>query len=368
MTNLTPCAVSRQVVLSDRSGTQTWTRYPPGRWRAENDPSASVQSRRVVWGAMIPRSGTSRDRSTLTSAPSIGRPFPSTTTPVTRPTESALAADAAAGATSSVAAAPGAAVSCPSGTAMDATDATAVARRRRRMGTGAPRRFGSVHPGGDRRLSGRTDRRGGRAKGCGGSRPAATPTRRQIGDSAAIWSHAAPRCGASGGTPPRPAPFPVLDGAPMTDQSPPVNDPADVPPAEQTSPPPPPATYSAYPAPPPGAVAAYGGATGPVGKVRSTGVCILLYIVTLGIYGWFWYYSVHREMKDHSGRGLGGGVALVLAIFVGIVMPYITSAEVGGLYEARGQQKPVSAATGLWAFPGVIIIVGPIIWFVKTNA
>ncbi|HSS67777.1 MAG TPA: DUF4234 domain-containing protein [Nocardioidaceae bacterium] len=160
----------------------------------------------------------------------------------------------------------------------------------------------------------------------------------------------------------------------MTDQNPPVNEPTGVPPvdqptemppAEQAPPPPaPPAPYAAYPPAPPGV--GYG-ATGQLGKVRGTGICILLYIVTLGIYGWFWYYNVHKEMKDHSGRGLGGGVALILAIFVGIVMPYINSSEVGGLYEARGQQKPVSAATGLWVFPGVLIIVGPIIWFVKTN-
>jgi hypothetical protein len=158
----------------------------------------------------------------------------------------------------------------------------------------------------------------------------------------------------------------------MTEQNPPVGDPGNPPQDQQGSQPPPPpppvpapAPYGTYPSAPPGAM--YGGG-GAVGKIRGTGICILLYIVTLGIYGWFWYYNVHKEMKDHSGRGLGGGVALILAIFVGIVMPYITSAEAGGLYEARGQQKPVSGATGLWAFPGVFIIVGPIVWFVKTNA
>jgi Domain of unknown function (DUF4234) len=158
----------------------------------------------------------------------------------------------------------------------------------------------------------------------------------------------------------------------MTDQNPPADDASSPPaagPADQTSaPPPPPApAYPAYPPAPAGMPAVAYGGTGQLGKVRSTGICILLYIVTLGIYGWYWYYSVHTEMKNHSGRGMGGGVALVLAIFIGIVMPYITSAEVGGLYEARGQQKPVSAATGLWAFPGALILVGPIIWFVKTN-
>ena len=124
----------------------------------------------------------------------------------------------------------------------------------------------------------------------------------------------------------------------------------------------------------PGPVAPYGGGApspygaGPIGKVRPTGVCILLSIVTLGIYSLVWYYSTHEEMKKHTGTGLGGGVALLLSLFVGIVMPYITSSEVGGLYERRGQRPPVSGVTGLWYFPGIFLFfIGPIVWFVKTN-
>ena len=106
---------------------------------------------------------------------------------------------------------------------------------------------------------------------------------------------------------------------------------------------------------------------GPIGKTRGTGVSILLFIVTFGIYGIFWFYFVHDEMKWHKGTGIGGGIALLLAIFVGIAMPYLSSSETGELYERRGQAKPVSALTGLWYFPGVFILVGPIVWFVKTN-
>ena len=72
-------------------------------------------------------------------------------------------------------------------------------------------------------------------------------------------------------------------------------------------------------------------------------------------------------MKRHTGRGLGGGIALVLALFVGIVMPFFTSDEVGGMYALRGQPKPVSGITGLWYFPGVFLLVGPLVWFVQTN-
>ena len=74
-----------------------------------------------------------------------------------------------------------------------------------------------------------------------------------------------------------------------------------------------------------------------------------------------------RSPNNHSGQGLGGGLALLLAFFVGFVMPYLTSNEVGDLYERSGRSKPVSGLTGLWYFPGMLILIGPIVWFVKTN-
>ncbi len=144
------------------------------------------------------------------------------------------------------------------------------------------------------------------------------------------------------------------------------NDPA--PAAEQPDaiPPPPPPT-GAVPAP------AYAGQaatmpSGSIGTIRSTGTCILLTIVTLGFYSWYWYYKTHDEMQRHTGTGIGGPIALVLAILVGIVMPFLTSHEAGGLYERRGEAKPVSATTGLWfLLLGWFFLVGAIVWFVKTN-
>lgn len=138
---------------------------------------------------------------------------------------------------------------------------------------------------------------------------------------------------------------------------PPYGQPPQEPPAFPTAPPP-------FPAAPP---AGYAVAPGQIGTVRSTGICILLYFVTFGIYGLYWWYVTHEEMKRHSGQGLGGIVALLLAIFIGIVMPFITSAEVGELERRRGAAPRVSALTGLWYFPGALILVGPFIWFIKTN-
>jgi hypothetical protein len=33
-------------------------------------------------------------------------------------------------------------------------------------------------------------------------------------------------------------------------------------------------------------------------RVRSTGIVVLLHVVTLGFYNWFWYYKINRELRD----------------------------------------------------------------------
>jgi hypothetical protein len=103
---------------------------------------------------------------------------------------------------------------------------------------------------------------------------------------------------------------------------------------------------------------------GPLGRIRPTGIAILLCIVTIGIYTLVYYFKTHEEMKRHSGQGLGGGLALVIALIFGIASPFLLSSEVGNLYERAGRAKPVSGVTGLWL---LLPIAGPIVWFVKTN-
>ena len=132
-------------------------------------------------------------------------------------------------------------------------------------------------------------------------------------------------------------------------------------------PPPPPPGYAGQPMPGVPAYAQYARPMGPPGQLRPTGMTILLVIVTLGIWSFIYYYNAQEEMKRHSGEGLGGVLALVIALFFGIVSPFILSYEVGQLYVRRGQQPPVSALTALWFFPGMLILVGPFIWFVQTN-
>ena len=101
-----------------------------------------------------------------------------------------------------------------------------------------------------------------------------------------------------------------------------------------------------------------------VGKVRSPVSVILLSIVTLGIYSLYWQYATFKEMKDASGRGIGGGLGLLFAILLGIVNLFLLPSEVGELYSREGREKPVSGLTGFW---NLIPLVGWIIWVVKTQ-
>ncbi len=86
---------------------------------------------------------------------------------------------------------------------------------------------------------------------------------------------------------------------------------------------------------------------GQLGKVRSPWIVILLSIVTLGIYGIYWQYAMFKEMKDYSGQGIGGVLGLVLAIILSIVNIFVMPSEVGNLYAAEGQPKPVKGTDGL---------------------
>ena len=109
------------------------------------------------------------------------------------------------------------------------------------------------------------------------------------------------------------------------------------------------------------------GNTGPLGSPRGIGFGILLFIVTIGFYSWYWVFKTQEEIKQHSGEGIGGVVGLVIWILLSMVSAFVIPSEVGKMYTKDGQEPPVTGWTGLWLFPGAILIIPAIVWFVKVQ-
>ena len=103
-------------------------------------------------------------------------------------------------------------------------------------------------------------------------------------------------------------------------------------------------------------------ALGPLGKQRNGITVALLSIITLGIYWLVYVFKTAKEVKVHSGLGLGGPVQLILAIFVGIVTPFLLANDVKTARDAAGMPEKVSALTGFWSW---IPIAGLFIYPVK---
>lgn len=104
------------------------------------------------------------------------------------------------------------------------------------------------------------------------------------------------------------------------------------------------------------------GAQGPIGRPRGVAFVIVLSIVTFGIYHFYWVFKNFDEMQRHTGHGLGGVLALVVAILIDPVIWFVMPSEVGRMYREDGQVEPMTGWTGLWLF---LPIAGWFVWIIK---
>jgi hypothetical protein len=100
------------------------------------------------------------------------------------------------------------------------------------------------------------------------------------------------------------------------------------------------------------------------GKPRSIGICILLAFITFGIYPFYWVYRTHEELKSETGRGLGGGLGLLIAIFFFPAVYFLVPMEIAAAYEQARKKSPVETITGLWL---LLPMLGALIWFIKVQ-
>ena len=108
----------------------------------------------------------------------------------------------------------------------------------------------------------------------------------------------------------------------------------------------------------------------PLGKVRNPLTCILLTIITLGIYGVIWGFGVFQDLRDYRGKGWSGGLFLLFTLvpvvnLASIAVPWLLPSYIGNLYAEDGRSRPISGLHGCWIF---LPVVGHIIWFFSVNS
>ena len=107
--------------------------------------------------------------------------------------------------------------------------------------------------------------------------------------------------------------------------------------------------------------------TGALGQKRGIGFGILLFIITFGLYGWYWAFKTQEELKTRTGEGLGGVLGLVIWIVISPVSAFVIPSEIGKMVTRDGRTPTVSGWTGLWLFPFGVLIIPAIVWFVKVQ-
>ena len=97
-----------------------------------------------------------------------------------------------------------------------------------------------------------------------------------------------------------------------------------------------------------------------VGQQRGPGFVLVMYLVTLGIYGIYWIYKSFDEVRRYRGQGVGGLAGVLLALI--IVSTFLLPAYVGRMYSEDGKPNPVSGYTGFWV---LVPYAGTFIWLWK---
>ena len=101
------------------------------------------------------------------------------------------------------------------------------------------------------------------------------------------------------------------------------------------------------------------------GRRRSTGLTILLSIVTCGIWTWVWAFKNGDELKRWRNDGIGGVGYLLITIFVSPVTMFLMANEVEKGYREAGREPPITTLWGLWF---LLPIIGLFVWYIKIQS
>ncbi len=104
----------------------------------------------------------------------------------------------------------------------------------------------------------------------------------------------------------------------------------------------------------------YGGPDGPYShiKYRNMFVQVILFIITLGIYGIYWFYATYNEMTRANGKTEANGCLWTILLLIPIANLFAVWKHSMEYAEVVDQKYPGIAIFILW------LVFAPVVWFI----
>lgn len=104
-------------------------------------------------------------------------------------------------------------------------------------------------------------------------------------------------------------------------------------------------------------------------KKRNIAVCIILSIVTFGIYGLYWFVQITNDVNELAGpeKKTSGGAALLLTIVTCGIYGIYWAYKMGGLLDKAQTDRGMPAQNRAVVYLILELVIAPVGWILMQN-
>ena len=104
-------------------------------------------------------------------------------------------------------------------------------------------------------------------------------------------------------------------------------------------------------------------------KKRNIALCVILTIVTLGIYGLYWFVQITNDVNKLANpeKKTSGGAALLLTIITCNIYGFYWAYKMGGLLDKAQTDRGMPAQNRAVVYLILELVIAPVAWILMQN-
>ena len=104
-------------------------------------------------------------------------------------------------------------------------------------------------------------------------------------------------------------------------------------------------------------------------KKRNIALCVILTIVTLGIYGLYWFVQITNDVNKLANpeKKTSGGAALLLTIITCNIYGFYWAYKMGGLLDKAQTDRGLPAQNRAVVYLILELVIAPVAWILMQN-